>query len=231
MANAPKPESQTSRSLPSDVDDTSRELCLRYLLCELDAEQTSKLLDRLALEPALANELEIQAQLISHLGTRSSESTIVAKFDSGNTNQSSQTSIAHTLADPIATETGSSRLAMFAAIAASLLVACAVWLGRAGAPQSIASKTANRSNTDVANQIECDQSHSSEEELLLARAWADGPLSLVLTVDDLLDHDSLALQSDNELEDTDDEESLDPSDDSVLHWMVAAVQAGENHDG
>ena len=62
----------------------------------------------------------------------------------------------------------------------------------------------------------------------IAQAWANGPLSLALSTDE---ENAKAERFHNSKESAGNQDLLDPSDDSVLDWMMVAVSAGANHDG
>ena len=210
MNHPPKRRSQQS---PSDngIDEASRELCMRYLLGDVSAEETSTILHRLRSEPTFADEMAAQSDLICHLATPQAVSIDHAE-------------VSRTWLAPV-----ESRLMIIVSIAASLLLTAVLWsLGR-------------KDSHPVARQVhDATESPETDEELLVALEWADGPLSLALNAENELSDepsalgpasDELAGDLTGDLFGDSDQEPLDPSDDSVLRWMMAGVMAGDNLDG
>lgn len=199
----PDRKNQDSRTSQSNepIDELLRERCMRYLLGAMDRDEVANFEVRLESEPGVSDELIAQSNLICLLSAQEIPSADLpvstSLASSGNGNDARW-------------------LSWLAAIAASLLVGVIVWSSKSDTPKPMAKQNTGADSSFV----------QPDEDLLIAQAWADGPLSLVLTSSSS-DEDSDLLA--HESEPTWD--SLDPNEDSVLNWMMVAVNAGANHEG
>ena len=211
MSNPTKRNSQTSpdsrtAGARSPIDEASREQCLRYLLGKMDENEIVQFQIRLESEPAISNELVTQSDLICLLaGDQSSlqSPTVATQHSSASINVMPW-------------------VQWIAAIAASLLVGFIFWTSNSDQQRQIAKQvTADKSTSE--KSIVHDGLSETDEELLIAQAWADGPLSLALA--------SRAGDADIEPLHESDSESFEPNEESDLDWMMVAVTEGANHEG
>ena len=171
---------------------------MRYLLGSLDELEAAQFERRLQTEPAIGEELVAQSELICQIASSdiAQPGALVAASQSSANTNTS--------------------MPWLAAIAASLLVGFVLWSYNSDPPRQISKQATIVDNLQS----------QADEDLLIAQAWADGPLSLALTspTNDA-DEDRSDGESDSALE------SLDPNEESVLNWMMVAVKAGANREG
>jgi hypothetical protein len=181
---------------------------MRYLLGAMNEYEAVQFQNRLESESAIGDELIAQADLICQI-----TSDEIALQDL-----------------PLTTSLASRNInarkwvQSLTAIAASLLLGFVLWSWSNDQSRQIA-KHQQLEQLTALETLDNDGQSETDEELMIARAWADGPLSLALTSRVVgADIDQID-ESDLELE------SLEPSEESVLNWMMVAVTEGANHEG
>ena len=207
--NKPAPTLSTSATPLTKfrVDETSRELCMRFLLGEVSVSESDEVLKRIQSEPAFADELAAQSDLICQIVSMPTVATHHSSFSADR----------GTLAR--------NGWWIIAAIAASLSLTAVLW-----------SNVGDDTNPVAIRGEAVSESPETDEELLVAMGWADGPLSLALNTDsESVDASTTIIpESDasrGSLFGVADQETLEPSDDSVVQWMIAGVMAGADLDG
>ena len=205
MSDQPKNHAQDIDA--GTIEDASQDQCIRYLLGEMSIDESSQFERRLESDPLLGDTLVAQAELFSQLGMTSSVDTASKAVPATQDNHS------HVAA--------TRWIQVIAAIAACVVAVASVWWFQSRGTARVAQKTDTTLNDPVKHNL------GTDEDLMIARAWVDGPLSLALNPGDETLQESIETTSIEPLLDPND----DSSDDSILQWMMAAVTEGANHDG